>query len=225
MPNKTNNNSLLLLGFAALFLILFASYSFGLKPTNDTLEAGKAEIDTLRNGLRILEKKVQEKELAKSTLSDEAIQAALPSGDNLEKLTVDLREIEKASQAKINSVTYNKTAKNDLQILLNSKDTLYPNVHMVETKMEVAGTYVQVSEVIERLQQLPRLTHIDSVDFGTIPINRNSVTPVDNSKEITVNVSFKAYFSAGQPKDAAPAAGTAPEAPPASAAPAAPVVE
>ncbi|WP_426449715.1 hypothetical protein ACP26L_32365 [Paenibacillus sp. S-38] len=217
MPNKTNNN-LLLLGFAALFLILFACYSFVLKPSNDTLEANRSEIGTLQKQLGILEKKVKEKEQAKSTMSTEAVQAGLPPGDSVEKLTVDLRQIEKDAQAKINSVTFSKTAKNDLQTLLKSKDPLFPNVHMVEAKLEVSGTYVQVKEVIERLQQLPRLTHIDSVDYGNIPMNRSSATPVDNAKELSVHISFKAYFdaSAAKPADAKQAkAGETKTAPPA----------
>ncbi|MGF7031321.1 type IV pilus assembly protein PilO [Paenibacillus mucilaginosus] len=203
MPNKPNNN-LLLLGFAVLFLILFACYSFVLKPSSDTLEANRTEIGTLQKQLGILEKKVKEKQQAQSTMSTEAVQAALPPGDNVEKLTVDLRQIEKDAQAKISSVTFSKSAKNDLQTLLVSKEPVYPNVHMVEAKLEVSGTYVQIKEVIERLQLLPRLTHIDSVDFGNIPMNRGSAAPVDNTKELSVHISFKAYFdaSASKPKDA-----------------------
>ncbi|MFC5453081.1 type 4a pilus biogenesis protein PilO [Paenibacillus aestuarii] len=185
MLSKNNSQTFILAGAALLFLCLFALYYLLLMPSKSKLNEQSLQISNAQAQVELISKKVAEKQKSTPTMPIKDIQAALPLWDNIEQLTLDLNNLKTATNVSFSSISYTTVDKPQQQADASTKLT-NPNVKEVKVTAALSGTYDEIIATIAKLQKLPRIITIETVNFGSLP--------KDLTKKITANLSFKAYY-------------------------------
>lgn len=199
MDQLNKNRSLVLLGLAVLFLVLFAVYMYLVKPTASDLDDQETKIAQLSQERSLLQRKLKEKQEQSASYSDEAVQRALPLWDNTEQLMLDIGTIEGRTGAETLSATFNAADDQDLEGIIQSsesgasggeaaKDTLPAGIKKLKAATVVQGTYEQVLAYVDTLQKLDRLITIESLDIA------KSGDAEAAGAKIKANLMFTAYF-------------------------------
>ncbi|SEP14099.1 hypothetical protein [Paenibacillus sp. OV219] len=208
MEQLNKNRSLAVLLIALLFLLLFAAYTFLIKPSSGSDSEQQAEIERLTSQAELLGKKVSENKQANKAYSEASVQNALPLWDNTEQLLLDLQRIEQETGTATITATFNadtlgeQTAGNtDSATLDGTSDStssdgtattdstgsasLGPSVKKLKVSAVIKGRYADVLRYVEKLQRMPRLVTVESFD---------AVKASTADKPISANITFTAYF-------------------------------
>ncbi|REE66670.1 type IV pilus assembly protein PilO [Paenibacillus taihuensis] len=207
MEQLNKNRSLAVLLIAVLFLILFAAYSFVIKPSSGSNSDQQAEIDRLTGQTELLSKKLAEKKESNKSYSEAGVQNALPLWDNTEQLLLDLQSIEQQTSATTITATFSPdsdgkqadgetdsaslgnigldTSSDNATAGNSSSAELGSYVKKLGVSVVIKGSYTNVLHYVEKLQTMPRLITVDSFDIA-----KSSSA----DKPLSASITFTAYF-------------------------------
>ncbi|WP_168735714.1 type 4a pilus biogenesis protein PilO [Cohnella fermenti] len=188
LQTATNKRTLGTLGILLLFVFLLGFYFLQVNPLTGDIKKQEDEVSRLQKQSDLLTKKLNEKLAEKGSENMDEIQKALPLWDNTEQLLMDLNKIGSAVAVKTSSVTFSASESNELQTIVGGEQSPYPTVHELKTSVVLQGTYEQLLAWFDRLQQMERLTNIDSFTLA------QPTTAEEKLKPITISVSLTAYF-------------------------------
>ncbi|WNS42696.1 type 4a pilus biogenesis protein PilO [Paenibacillus sp. MMS20-IR301] len=186
MEQMNKYRSPIVLGVLVLFLLLFAFFLLGFKPTNDKISEQESEMSQLEQQNSLMETKIEE--LNSSSANDDAqeeLLAQLPRGDNSEQLILDLRNIGALTDARLKEIGFTLEDTNPIQEMTGSASVVYPTVKELKLTATVEGTYTSLRNWLTALQLLPRIINVEAYSFQ----HSN-----DSGNILSASVTFTAYY-------------------------------
>lgn len=176
----------LLLGF----VILFAFYWLGLSPALDKLDEQSRELVQIEEEKRLLQNKLDE--MKGNVEGQDPIDSewdALPQNDMADQLILDIRMVTARSEATLRTINFSLTQGNELHLMLNEQEAVYPYIHEIKMNADLEGTLSQIESWMGELESLPRLMKVDSFAF-----QRRSESGSREDPMMTVTLVFTSYY-------------------------------
>lgn len=192
MEQINKYRSPIVLGVLVLFLLLFAFFMLGVKPTSSKIDEQDSQIGQLEQQNGIMLKKIEElKSSSETSQEQEALLAQLPRGDSSEQLILDLRAIGSYTNARLKDIGFAIGETNPIQEMTRSSEAAFPTVKQLKMTAVVEGEYSSVRNWLTALQLLPRIINVDSFNFQQ---SEESGESGKSGSIITANISFTAYY-------------------------------
>ncbi|GIP41934.1 hypothetical protein J45TS6_03930 [Paenibacillus sp. J45TS6] len=190
MERINKYRSVIVLALLLGFVLVFAFYWLGLSPTIDKLDEQSQELVQIEGEKQLLQNKLDEmKGNVEGQDSIDPEWDALPQNDMADQLILDIRAVTARSEATLKAIDFNLTGGNELHLMFNEQETMYPRVHEIKMNADLEGTLSQIESFMKELESLPRLMKVDSFAFQHRSESGSIADPI-----LTATLVFTSYY-------------------------------
>ncbi|MBD7967694.1 type 4a pilus biogenesis protein PilO [Paenibacillus gallinarum] len=190
MERINKYRSVIVLALLLGFVLVFAFYWLGLSPTIDKLDEQGQELVQLEGEKQLLQNKLDEmKGNVEGQNSIDPEWDALPQNDMADQLILDIRAVNARSEATLKAIDFNLTQSNELHLMLNEEETMYPHIHEIKMNADLEGTLSQIESWMKELESLPRLMKVDSFALQHRSESGSMADPI-----LTATLVFTSYY-------------------------------
>lgn len=190
MERINKYRSVIVLALLLGFVLVFAFYWLGLSPTIDKLDEQSQELVQIEEEKQLLQNKLDE--LKGNVEGQDSIDPewdALPQNDMADQLILDIRTVTARSEATLKAIDFQLTGENELHLMLNEQETMYPRIHEIKMNADLEGTLSQMESFMKELESLPRLMKVDSFALQQRSESGSIADPV-----LTATIVFTSYY-------------------------------
>ncbi|WIV18201.1 type 4a pilus biogenesis protein PilO [Paenibacillus polygoni] len=190
MERINKYRSVIVLALLLGFVLVFAFYWLGLSPTIDKLDEQSQELVQIEEEKQLLQNKLDE--LKGNVEGQDSIDPewdALPQNDMADQLILDIRAVTARSEATLKAIDFQLTGENELHLMLNEQETMYPRIHEIKMNADLEGTLSQMESFMKELESLPRLMKVDSFALQQRSESGSIADPV-----LTATIVFTSYY-------------------------------
>ncbi|MNC40038.1 Pilus assembly protein, PilO [compost metagenome] len=193
METINKYRSPIVLGLLVMFVLLFTFYMLAIRPVNQDLLRGDAELSQLQQERTLLTTKLNELKGSSEakTSSEEAALAAIPQGDDSEGLILDLQAIGNSSHARLKDIGFSLTETNGVSVWTGISAEAAGKLKEIKMSAIVEGGYTEIHDWLKELHALPRVVSVDSFAFQQ---PYELTTALKPGSIVTANIAFTAYY-------------------------------